>query len=506
MDIYPAYKPLRNRLKKLSLEDTFYVIWAYSQKLHFNSKIPANIQLDKSFVEAKHWNEHGVYPWVLEIILKETVLNGDYAAYHLNFHKTFKNWDYFAGANNDVRGIEEYIAKNFINRQNVISEINRVGHRQFHWQDLPKTSFYMRYYKIFSDEKVNEVVLSTTGLSVKEIYFMGLAFVGAYLSSPAILLPIKVEIENINEEKIKIFLDRFSKDVDNLKKLLISEQKLNEDFLSICPALRAYPMIKMIYRGQEAVLCPIPTLLFWRMTTGLYYEIYNSPNFDLSFGRSFEKYVGDVIKETIDKKIERSGEVTYKIGKEQKHSSDWLIWDTKGALFVECKTKRMRLDSKSTMDEEIVAKDLEKLSEFIFQTYKAIEAYKNNEYSFFQFSKERKIYPLILTLENWNIFGDDRFKRLDSLVKGKLIKNNINPNCLEKSPYTITSIDQFEEACQIISMVGIKDFMEDKVKKERRYFQLFPYYSTKFTTEITKIRSLWKEEHDKLFLIENKNE
>ncbi len=502
MDTYKSHKPLRNRLRKVSLEDVFYVIWAYSRNLHFNDlEIPKDIQVDPSYLNAERWIEGGIYPWNLEILVRESLLNGSYSSYHPQIHKTFKKWSYFANAHNNIRDIEGDISKERINAENIISAMNLIAHRQFHWQTLPQTSYYMRYYKIFSEEKVNAIIEAALGISVYEIYVIGLAMVGAYLGSPAINFPITIELKTITSAKVRIFLGLFGKELNELKELVQSEHKMDEDFHSVIPSLRMFPVIHMVYCGQEAIVCPMPSLLFWRMTSGLYYDIVKIPEtgFDNAFGSSFEKYVGNVIEATIDSRIERKRGEDYKIGKEKKETSDWVVWDDKGILLIECKTKRMRLDSKSSLDETFIEKDLEKMAEFVFQLYKSMLNYKNGEYPFIDYASSRKIYPMVLTLENWHIMGTERFTKINELAKAKLVEAGIDPICIEENPYTISSIDEFEYSAQVLSQIGISEFMEEKVGSKYRYYQLRPYQLERFVEESKTGVKLWDAEHDAIF-------
>ena len=50
---YDLYKPLRNHLRKLSVEESLYVVWAYSQHLTNNINIPVDIEVADFFQKAK---------------------------------------------------------------------------------------------------------------------------------------------------------------------------------------------------------------------------------------------------------------------------------------------------------------------------------------------------------------------------------------------------------------------------------------------------------------------
>jgi hypothetical protein len=52
----------------------------------------------------------------------------------------------------------------------------------------------------------------------------------------------------------------------------------------------------------------------------------------------------------------------------------------------------------------------------VVQVYKTIVDYQGGQYPHFAYEAERKIYPVIVTLENWRMFGPAMLDRLWSSV------------------------------------------------------------------------------------------
>ena len=130
----------------------------------------------------------------------------------------------------------------------------------------------------------------------------------------------------------------------------------------------------MKHKGVETIVCPLPTLLFWRMTDGVYYEIYSHTNFGAYYGSAFEAYVGSVIaKSQHDHRFTVYPEEKYTIGKHEKRTVDWIIDDESATAFIECKTKRLRLAAKAELSsEEELDKELEIAAGFVAQVYRTI--------------------------------------------------------------------------------------------------------------------------------------
>jgi hypothetical protein len=47
--IFQTYKTLKNHLKKLCIDNSFFVIWNYAQYLQFGKKIPKIIEVNPTF-------------------------------------------------------------------------------------------------------------------------------------------------------------------------------------------------------------------------------------------------------------------------------------------------------------------------------------------------------------------------------------------------------------------------------------------------------------------------
>ena len=111
-----------------------------------------------------------------------------------------------------------------------------------------------------------------------------------------------------------------------------------------------------------------------------------------------------------------------KYGKNNR-TTDWIMEDNTAILFIECKTKRLTIGAKTellNLDE--LESELDKIADAIVQTYKSIENYKNRLYPQIKFDPAKHLYPIIVTLEDWFLYGDPIIKKLDELVAIKLKK------------------------------------------------------------------------------------
>src|SRR5262249_49500597 len=195
-----------------------------------------------------------------------------------------------------------------------------------------------------------------------------------------------------------------------------------------------------------------PTFLFRRFTDGVYYEVCDETGFDAAFGKAFQAYIGDVIHAAdTQSAFSIMPEAPYSVGKDQRHTVDWLVEDTTAVMFIEAKTKRLRFDAKVNLAAGYLEDELEKMSNFIIQVYKTIEDYREGRYPV-AWDGQKRIYPLIVTLEEWFLFGPEIFNRIDSRVRTKLATEALSVQWTDEMPYTVCAIDDLEVLLQVVSV------------------------------------------------------
>jgi hypothetical protein len=177
--------------------------------------------------------------------------------------------------------------------------------------------------------------------------------------------------------------------------------------------------------------CPLPTLLFWRITTGLYYSLKAQPGFPTAFGESFQTYAGEVLQQRIvNAAMQVLGETKYHVGQNRKDTVDWIVQEgDAAALFVECKTMRLTWASKSGMsDLSALAQDIRKLAGAVVQVYKAIRDYRAGSYPHLPYVDSREsrsratwVFPAskpTMSRSCWKMpLREPRFNSCDTIIR-----------------------------------------------------------------------------------------
>lgn len=500
--VYELYKPLRNELRKYSLEDVLSVVRAYSQALNFNQGFPSDLQ------PIPTWNDlsTGVHSWELDLIAREAIIN----CANLYTPNTLRKALNFARTVNKLKELENSISEKFVSTDTVLRELDRIAHRQFVWQtDRPTNTLLYRYYRIFNEPRLQKIIESVFGMNTHQVYLIGILMTGAYINQYALFYPPDLKLPSsfkITQKELDSFLDHFSKGIDELKSLLKSpeERQLNENFVYYFDSLKAFPLIKLktLSHQRTSLVCPIPTLLFWRFTNGIYYELYNVAGFDQAFGNSFQTYTGDVL----ERALKHSQNVNYLPEEPEVRrglpSSDWIVQDDKAAIFIECKTKRMAMAAKIDLsDSGVLEEQLNKLADAAIQIYKAVHAYQNNRLKKPVFTiNNRRIFPLVLTLESWQLFGPSWDKFLE-IVRKKLKDSGFPADWITKMPPSVCSMSEFERLIGVINEVGsVQTVLGGKVDSpEKSNWGIDSYLFKDFKTEIDILKEIFEADFESDF-------
>lgn len=450
------------------------MVRAYTQHLQFGREFPSDIEVSSSFLFSHHWVEKQVYPWELEVLAREIIINSPDIP-HLQSRKSLKKWSDFTQILNKVKTLENGIGH--YARRKIDIELYRIAHRQFPWQSKPHGTWLVRYYRIFKDPDLDRIIQRVIGLTAHELYAFGLALTGLYLDNFGLNYPANIEIPGIDPAKFSRFIEPFSSDVSILKKELLERQQFNENYLYTFNPMRARPLIKLNLSGKPSLVCPIPTFLFRRFTEGVFYEICNESDFGQPYGRSFQKYVGQVIEFAVgDRDINVQPEKEFYLKGERKDTVDWIVDEGKAAVFIECKTKRLRNEAKIDISSEQASSELDKMADYIVQVYKTIRDYRQNLYPNFVFDADKKVYPIIITLEEWFAFGNEIYDQINAAIKMKFEQLRLDVAWLEQMPYSICSVQDFERGIQVMLKVGIDEFLGRKMKdSEKKVLALHSY-------------------------------
>ena len=447
MNFYNNYKPLRNYFRRFPMGPSLGAIWALSQEvIEHSSDVRADI-----VGRPLQYRELPFLPWQIETLCREIVLN----AAEVGGERSLLCWKDLAKAFNHIISLEDQAFKANGTTMDVMMEVHRLPHRQFPWQSGFSVNSVLRAIKIFGKKEVDDIVTAELGMTVVQVTALGLSLAGHYAHSPALQAPESYLQLGISRDALQAYFDRTCYSLFVLREKTKEQQRYDHDWAYTFDPLVERPLISVGTNQGPRILCPIPRFLSQRATAGLYFDIARSKAFSNPYGTSFETYVGEVLRTTCPgPTFSLIPETPYKIGRQEYRGQDWIWTDPTAHVFIEAKTKRMRLDAKTQSDPAALERELEVMAGLVVQHYANIDrALKGHVPNWA--ADARPIVPMIVTLEDWYLLGPAPADILLAKVRFKLVDEKLDPKLVTTIPFIIVSINDLELASQAMAKVGL---------------------------------------------------
>ncbi len=394
-----------------------------------------------------------IHDWELELLAREILLrcrlpffaNG---AIGRNFLPTSINY---------IRKIKNSIsAENMDSPHAAMKTVFTLFHEQFQWQDEDFLAKAARYKKIFAHPLTKEAVEEDLRMSLHSLYIMGIAIAGSLAYQMGVHWRDYYRLPEVPRDHIERFFELCAAERDELRSQIQAEQKYDKTWPLTYNPLRGKPLFYSSERPQ-LVFGFSSKLLLWRITEGVYYDVAKRRlGFGKAFGTAFEHYVGDVLKAVFTApKFHLMGETSFDVKKGHgRAGADWYVSDECCHVFVECKTKRIRLTAKTDMDHEHFTEDLQKMAQFVVQNYKNIHEARTGVRADFP-NCDLQFFNAIVTLENWRLNHPLIEPELRRLVVHELEREKLPSSLLSECPYSVFSAQELEMFSQDAARLGL---------------------------------------------------
>lgn len=455
LNLYNSYKPLRNFTRRLSLLDSLVHIW------HLAGAVIEGVPLPYGFSEGvtRIPAEVPLHPWHVGLLCREVILHAGKQG-----DRSLRKWPHLATAINHILRVEnDSFTANGI-PMDVMVEMHRISHRQFPWQGTHSVSTLMRAFKVFGADAIDQIVQREMGLSARNFVRLGMAVAGHFRSNYAMSTNQDYSVLGVSREASDSFFGRLTIPIERLRQELQGLQKYDWDWPYTWNPLESTPLISFDPSHPDRVVCPITRYISNRTTGGLFFDLVRKPDFGEPFGKSFERYIGEVLDATCPSpNFSKMCETPYVIDGNVHHGVDWILSDQSGHLFIEGKTKRMTVNAKTRSDSIALDKDLETIGKAVVQHYANIQhAIEGRTY---WKPDGLPVYPLIVTLEDWFLLGTTVEDKLLQHVTRLLEAEGLPPSLADNMPFLIVSISELEAVGQVLSELGIHPVLSRKLKE-----------------------------------------
>ncbi|MGO9171851.1 MAG: hypothetical protein ACLP7P_07790 [Rhodomicrobium sp.] len=494
MSFYNEYKPLRNYMRQFDLLQSLVDVWHYSLHVMEGHPLAADYAVGRNPLTSKLLEKHP-YPWEFDILVKELVLSAGKRG-----DRSLKKWHDLTVAINHLRRLDDAaFLRGSEEPVDALLELHRIAHRQLPWQMKVGVGPMMRAFKVFGEAEVEKIVQRELAMTTRQFLLLGMAVGGHFLKHWGMSTDQDYGVLGISKDVSTAFFSRITCSLKQLKAETAKYQSYDRDWLYTWNPLQATPLVSLNPACPEKVLCPIPRYLIHRVSDGIFYDLVRAAGFDNPFGHSFQAYIGAILQATcLPPRFTVLAEEPYYVGNNKMHGADWVLSDSTGHLFIECKTKRLTVNAKALSDSVALDKDLIVMATAIVQHYRNIRDALNGKTRWVP--NRLPVYPLVLTLEDWLIFSPQVNEMLIKHVRHLLVEANLPDQVLEEMPYTIASAHEFEIVSQVIAQVSISPLMARKTEQGiHRIWSLLPFISDQFKEEMRNVNwRLFTDDWEKL--------
>ncbi len=504
MDYFSSVKPILNKLTNYNIIDNLFVIRQYLLALEKGigyNRLP-HIENSNSVI---------LMPNICDFLIANSLK-----------YCTFNKGKYYLGNFKDrlrivveLTKLEEKINKDAIDTD-IWTWLHSFCFNQTKLQNSTNIIYETyRYYWIFKDEKLCKVIEDNINMKYKDFVICAFWLYSKFTQQFAFRLnhlisfPENYQGTPFSAENIQKTISIFCKTLSEHREMSRLHTKYTDEELfnyNNSPHI-IYPL----FEYNNNIYCISPRYLLNQLNSGIYY-IANIPQNNVSgaFGKSFEKYTGEIIKHYSPSSYFISPEIPY--GKDNNKTSDWIISDSENILFIECKAKRLMAKSKKQWTFDItnidyvinnnlindenyiksipdtLTKDIIILGKEIGKIYKVYNDYKSNKIAQLPYNESKTFIPIMVTIEEWYAGCPSINDCLTRIAEAYLKKKHIDISIIQKSKYKIISIDTFEIDYQIMAIEGISSFFKmeknnilDEYKKK---FHLDSHFFDKFSEEL----------------------
>ncbi|WP_150192117.1 hypothetical protein [Rhizobium rhizogenes] len=242
-----------------------------------------------------------VFKWEIETLLT-LLLTTSKASSKRELYSTqsYVQYGLLRNAVSLLRDVETHESGTFLNPDNVLLEMHRIGHRQFGWQRGFATGERLyRFAYVYGQGACANYFEATYGLTIQEFLKIGFVFF-VQLQKYAWTKAVQIDGLALDVAHLERALPLFARSLEETRadaQALVAKARKNRTAQTayLPSSLRRFPIITAPEHG--AYIAPLPQLIMLRMTAGLYYDIAGGPgNLITEANNRFEEYARLVIK------------------------------------------------------------------------------------------------------------------------------------------------------------------------------------------------------------------
>lgn len=418
----------------------------------------------------------------------------------------YQSYDMAAHLINQLKDAEQAESSILVDETNVLDEMQRLAHKQFLWQrEFFEPERLYRYTYVYGQGACADYFQEQNGLSINE--FM-MACIGLYSSTKAFAWQKAPWIKpplTLRPKIMPLTLALIARELPEMRaetaKRIEQVMVAGRPKLAYLPSsFRHFPIISSAKHNNQ-IIAPLPQLVIFRATSGLYYDLAGGPKTLLEEANArFEEY-GKKLIEARCPRFAVSRDQEYGPKAKRMRTPDLLLKDggTVKAVF-ECKATKLTFAAQYGDDQFVEApKAFGQIAKGMSQLWKFFSRVRRGIYTNETVADDA--HGIILTMENW--FQLDR-RQLPNLrtAADKLCEDEPDMTLEDKRDVIFCSIEALDsvlavsnedELLETFTKAREPEYVGWMLNDIRNPYQKLALVRKDYPFSIDEVLPLWKE-------------
>jgi hypothetical protein len=272
-----------------------------------------------------------------------------------------------------------------------------------------------------------------------------------------------------SDRKLLPLLDRLAADPVQLRNLHRKHHTSDPRFaiydfnpLLMHPLVRPWRQKKHVATEDDRMVAPIPDLVVFKNSVGIFYEMFNRYGVDFSnyFGFVFEAYIGRILQHcVVSSRLLSEDDLRQSYSSDKgKKVPDWIVVEGETAILIECKATRFSRAVLATGDEAAVNDSLKQVIKGLRQLDNFRQACLAKRPGLEVLHGCKMFRPLLLTLEPLYLINSRFFR--------KYLDDELAAFGVADLPWYILSVDELERLQPYMATgVGFDEMLKELRQK-----------------------------------------
>lgn len=458
-----TYNQLAKIASSYGLRDSIIHIWAYSLHVGYGHNLP--FEYAHSRQGFQNQMKPSIQEFYLDLYLREVLLH---AGASKGARRSLRDWNDLGTLHNAIRSYSDFKAKCDLD---IWTTMHRIGHQQLPHFDRFGSSYLGRYWSLYKRGHLSDVVYNALGLTSEDYFLFAGATQALFMSNYEVPLLPQLTALDLDVAAVTARVAAITATPTLLRNRCLLDARHDSSWDYTPNPVAVKPLILLRSDAPARLSCPRPSLLGKRLLAGLFYDLANAEGFAQAYGDAFEDLVGDCFGHLTGTTIAERP-TPYTVAGSQRHGSDWILKDAATTVFVECKTMRMPISAQLAASPGDLEHGLKRLAQAVVQNYRNIIDVTSNHVGIKL--PDGPIYSLIVTLEDWILFGQKAVDALTRLVAQELCERGMDASIAQRYPFAIIGCAALPRVVDSISEHGLHIFTDKASQRFNGYF--FPQF------------------------------